>query len=232
LLSGAGRHRLFMLSRFMLSRFMLSRARWAPYAASVANFERSKTFRELVAVVEAEFAAREMSLKPGAAADIVRDRVQQVATQMRITPTSALRYFTADAAAEIARNTTRMLKEHQASQDARPPVRLTAAQAGLVISAFTVAARLGVVNGDPDVAADLCEVITGVSMGLRDGGPVEVSALLLSNGLAWAGLPAEKLAGGGWSVLPGKSRPEDDAGVAAQLRRDLDAIMELHRTSA
>ena len=145
----------------------------------MANFERSKTFRELVAVVEAEFAAREMSLKPGAAADVLRERVQQVATQMRITPASALRYFTADAVAEMARNTTRMLKEHQASQDALPPVRLTAAQAGLVVSAFTVAARLGVVNGDPDVAADLCEVTTGVSIGLRGGGPVEVYALLL-----------------------------------------------------
>jgi hypothetical protein len=58
---------------------------------------------------------------------------------------------------------------------------------------------------------------------------VEVSALLLSNGLAWAGLPAEKLAGGSWAVLPGKSRPEDDAGVAAQLQRDLDAIKALLR---
>jgi hypothetical protein len=195
----------------------------------MATFEHSKTFRELVAIVEAEFDAREMSLKPGAAADIVRERVQQVATQMRITPGSALRYFTADTVAEMARNTTRMLKEHQAAEDARPPVRLTAAQAGLVISAFTVAARLGVVNGDPDVAADLCEVITGVSVDLRGGDPVEVSALLLSNGLAWAGLPAEKLAGGSWSVLPGKSRPEDDAGVAAQLQRDRDAIKALLR---
>jgi hypothetical protein len=104
------------------------------------------------------------------------------------------------------------------------------AQAGLVISAFTVAARLGVVNGDPDVAADLCEVITGVSVELRGGSPVEVSALLLSNGLNWARLPAEKLARGSWSVLPGKSRPEDDAAVAAQLQRDLDAIMALLRT--
>jgi hypothetical protein len=195
----------------------------------VATFERSKTFRELVSVVEAEFAAREMSLKPGAAADIERDRVQLVATQMRITPASALRYFTADAVAEMARNTTRMLKEHQAAEDALPPVPLTAAQAGLVISAFTVAARLGVVKGDPDVAADLCEVITGVGVELRGGGPVEVSALLLSNGLAWAGLPAENLAGGSWAVLPGTSRPEDDAGVAAQLCRDLDAIKALLR---
>jgi hypothetical protein len=86
------------------------------------------------------------------------------------------------------------------------------------------------VNGDPDVAADLCEVITGVSVGLRSGVPVEVSALLLSNGLTWARLPLDKLADGSWAVLPGKSRPEDDAGVAAQLLRDLDAIEELLRT--
>ncbi len=195
----------------------------------MATFERSKTFRELVAVVEAEFAAREMSLKPGAAADIVRDRVQLVTAQMRITPASAL-YFTAEAVPEMARNTARMLKEHQAPEDARPPVLLSAAQAGLVISAFIVAARLGVVNGDPDVAADLCEVIIGVGVALRGGGPVEISALPLGNGLAWAGLPAEKLASGGWSVLPGKSRSEDDAGVAAQLQRDLDAIKQLLRT--
>jgi len=86
------------------------------------------------------------------------------------------------------------------------------------------------VNGDPDGAADLCEVITGVSVELRGGSPVEVSALLLSNGLNWARLPAEKLARGSWSVLPGKSRPEDDAALAAQLQRDLDAIMALLRT--
>ncbi len=196
----------------------------------MATFERSKTFRELVAVVEAEFAAREMSLKPGAAADIVRDRVQLVTAQMRITPASALKYFTAEAVAEMACNTAQMLKEHQAAEDARPPVLLSAAQAGLVISAFIVAARLGVVNGDPDVAADLCEVIIGVGVALRGGGPVEISALPLGNGLAWAGLPAEKLASGGWSVLPGKSRSEDDAGVAAQLQRDLDAIEQLLRT--
>jgi len=42
---------------------------------------------------------------------------------------------------------------------------------------------LGVVNGDPDVAGDLCEVITGVSVRLRAGVPVEVPALLLSNRL-------------------------------------------------
>jgi hypothetical protein len=196
----------------------------------VANYERSKIFRALAAAVEAEFAAREMSLKPGGAENIVRGRVEQVAAHMRITPASALKSFTADAVREMARNTARMLKEHQAAEDARPPVRLTAAQAGLVISAFTVAARLGVVNGDPDVAADLCEVITGVSVGLRGGDPVEVSALLLRNGLTWAGSPAEKLAGGNWAVLPGKTRPEDDAGVAAQLRRDLDAIEGLLRT--
>jgi hypothetical protein len=58
---------------------------------------------------------------------------------------------------------------------------------------------------------------------------VKISALPLGNGLAWAGLPAEKLANGIWSVLPGKTRPEDDAGVAAQLQRDLDAIEELLR---
>jgi len=204
--------------------------RLRPVAKPVANVERSKTFRELVAVVEAEFAAREMSLKPGGADEIVRARVEQVAARMGITLARALKHFTAEAVREMARNTARMLKEHQASQDALPAVGLTAAQAGLVISAFTVAARLGVVNGDPDLAADLCEVITGVGVELRGGDPVEVSALLLSNGLAWAGLPAEKLAGGSWSVLPGKSRPEDDAGVAAQLQRDLDAIKALLRT--
>jgi hypothetical protein len=196
----------------------------------MTNFERSETFRELVAVVEAEFAAREMSLKPGAAHGIMRERVEHVASQMAITPASALKYFTADGVREMARTTVRTLKEYQAHQDALPPVQLSAAHAGLVVSAFTVAARLGVVNGDPDVAADLCEVVTGVSVGLRADVPVEVPALLLGNGLAWARLPADKLAGGSWAVLPGKSRPEDDAGVAAQLRRDLDAIEELLRT--
>lgn len=119
-------------------------------------------------------------------------------------------------------------KEREAAEDSRPPVLLNAEQLGLVLSAFTVAARLGVVNGDPDVAADLCEVITGISMRLREEGvPVEVPALLISKGLLWARLPLDELSEGRWCTLPGKTERETDEQLAATLRADLEVIEQL-----
>jgi hypothetical protein len=96
----------------------------------VANFERSKAFRDLVAVVEAEFAARDMSLKTGAAREMMSERVEYVARQMAITPQAALKKFTPDGVREMARTTVRALKEHQARQDALPPVQLSAEHTG------------------------------------------------------------------------------------------------------
>jgi hypothetical protein len=94
-----------------------------------------------------------------------------------------------------------------------------------VLAAFPVAARLGEVNGDPDLAADLCEVIAGVGCCLRDAeAPVVVSALLLSNGLLWAKLSAESLASGRWAVLPGVTGRDDDQRVAERLQADLETI--------
>lgn len=196
----------------------------------VANFERSKAFRALVEVAEAEFARRDLPLKPGAAENLLRDRVEKVAAQVGVTRQSAPRYFSAETIREHARKTVLMRKEHEARVDEQPPVPLTARQAGLVLSAFTVAARLGAVNGDPDVAADLCEVITGISMALRSSDHVEIPALLLSKGLMWATLPADKVADGEWAVLPGKAGRDVDLQLAAQLRRDLDAIKGLFGT--
>lgn len=197
----------------------------------VANFARGKTFRELVEAAEEEFASRDLPLKPGAAEKLLRDRVEVVAAQIGVSPQSALRYFSAETIRELARKTVLMRKEHEAHVDEQSPVALTVQQAGLVLSAFTVAARLGAVNGDPDVAADLCEVITGVSMALRSSDQVEMSALLLSKGLMWASLPAEKLVDGDWAVLPGKTSRDVDLQLAGQLCRDLDAIRGLLSTA-
>lgn len=184
----------------------------------------SKAFRELAALVDAEFAARGMPLKPGAAEDVLRYRVQDVADQMGITPASALKYFSKDSVRDLARNTARTVKEHEAVQGARPPVHLSPSDAGLVISAFTVAARIGIVNGDPDVAADLCEVIAAVAMELRYEPSIEISTLTLRNGINWARLPTQNLADGTWTVMPGKTQPEVDQGVATKLQLDLDTI--------
>lgn len=194
----------------------------------VGDYRRLKAFRELAELVDAEFAKRGLPLKPGAAADIVAERAEAVADQLRITPRTALNYLTGDALRDLVRSAARDIKEREAAEDARPPVRLDSRQAGLVIAAFTVAARLGVVNGDPDLAADLCEVIAGVGCFLRDGEPpVAVSALLLSNGLMWARLSAESLAAGRWAVLPGVTNWEDDQRVAGRLQADLATIDRL-----
>jgi hypothetical protein len=196
----------------------------------VADFRRLKPFRELVDLVEVEFAERGMPLKPGAAADLVAERAEMVADQLGITPRSALNYFAEDDIKGLARNTARQLKEHQAAQDARSPVSLSFSQAGMVISAFAVAARLSVLNGDPDVAADLCEVITSISICLRDGRPRgEISALLLDNGLNRARVSAENLASGAWSVEPGETDLDADQRIATALSEDIEAIEDLLR---
>ena len=196
-----------------------------PRLLGVADYRRLKAFRELAELVDAEFAARGLPLKPGAAEEMLAERAEAVATRLRVTPRTALTYVTVDAIQEWARGTARELKEREAAEDARPPVRLDSRQAGLVIAAFTVAARLGVVNGDPDLAADLCEVIAGVGCFLRDESPpVSVSALLLSNGLRWARASAETLSSGAWAVLPGVTSLDDDQRVAAHLHADLTKI--------
>ncbi|HKS46380.1 MAG TPA: hypothetical protein VJT49_14965 [Amycolatopsis sp.] len=41
------------------------------------------------------------------------------------------------------------MRETEANDDALPPIPLDPADAGLMISTFAVAARLGTVNGDP-----------------------------------------------------------------------------------
>lgn len=113
-----------------------------------------------------------------------------------------------------------------------PPIPLSTSDVGLMISTFAVAARIGAVNGDPDVATDLCEVITGISMALRTEDLPSAPALLTRNGLRWASLSADRLADGTWTVMPGTEQPHTDQDVAAQLRADLDTIAALTTPSA
>lgn len=124
------------------------------------------------------------------------------------------------------------MRETEANDDVLPPVLLGASEVGLLISMFAVVVRIGVVNGDPDVAADLCEVVTGISMALWEQDLPAVSALLVRNGIRWASLSADRLADGTWAVMPGKPGPDADQGVAAQLRGDLDAIAALTESDA
>lgn len=182
-------------------------------------------------VVEREFKTRQLGLKPGGARELLRSHIHLMANQLGVTSRTALGYVSENTVRELARSAARKMRETEAQEDALPPVIMTSRDAGLVLSTFAVAARVGLVNGDTDVAADLCEVVTGVAMELRREEVPAVSALLLRHGLRWASLPASKVATGEWVVAPDEDQPQRDKGVAEQLRGDLAVITDLVRSS-
>jgi len=173
-----------------------------------------------------------MHLKPGGAKELLRAHLDRVASHLGISKRSALRYLSAETVVALARSAARTMRETEANDDALPPIPLRMADMGRMISAFAVAARIGAVNGDPDVTADLCEVITGISMALRTQDLPAAPALLVRNGLRWASLSADRLADRTWAVMPGTEQPDTDQNVAAQLRADLDAIATLTEPDA
>lgn len=193
----------------------------------MAEFDRTKQFLEIADAIEREFTARNMRLKPDGAKGLLRAHLGRIASQLGISQRSALNYLTPETAAKLARSAARTMRETEANDDALPPIPLDPADAGLMISTFAVAARLGTVNGDPDVTADLCEVITGIGMALRTHSPPTAPALLVRNGIRWASLAADRLTDGTWAVAPPHAQPDVDHGVAAQLRTDLDTISAL-----
>lgn len=165
----------------------------------MAEFDRTKDFIRLADALEREFAARNMHLKPGGAKELLRMHLARVANQLGISKRSALTYLSAETAVALARSASRTMRETEASDDAQPPIPLGTTDAGLMISTFAVAARIGAVNGDPDVTADLCEVITGISMALRTQDLPAAPTLLVRNGIRWASLSAERLSQGTWA---------------------------------
>lgn len=196
-------------------------------APAMAEFDRTKHFIQLADALERESAARNMHLKPGGAKELLRAHLNRVASQLGVGNRSALKYLSAETPVALARSAARTTRETEANDDALPPIPLSTSDAGLMISTFAVAARIGAVNGDPDVTADLCEAITGISMALRTQDLPAAPALLVRNGLRWASLSADRLADGTWTVMPGMEQPHTDQDVAAQLRADLDSIAEL-----
>lgn len=182
------------------------------------------TRRELAAALERELAALGVTLKPSGAAVMIDQKISDVASQMGMRPASALRYFTVDGMRELAQNTARGLKEHEAAEEARPDLVITTDDAGLLVPVFALAARVGLLNGDRDVAADLCEVMAAIGLALRSSPPT-VSTALLAQGVNWAGHVVEQLGAGTWTTDPAHPTTTDqDLMLAAHLRADLDAI--------
>lgn len=168
-----------------------------------------------------------VTLKPGVLGGLVNKRTEAIAEQLGITPRTALRYLTLDGMRELAQNTVRGLKEHQAAEDARLDTIITTEEASLFVPVFALTARIGLLlNGDADVAADLCEVVAAVGLALGSSPPTAPTALMRS-GVRWAELVAEQLGAGAWVTDPAHpSTVEQDLALAAKLRVDLDSIAE------
>jgi hypothetical protein len=80
-------------------------------------------------------------------------------------------------------STSAGLKEQEAAEDALPDTALTVSEAAMLVPLISVSARLGIVNGDPDVAADLSEVGSAIGLALRLMPPVVLSTARLRQGL-------------------------------------------------
>lgn len=182
------------------------------------------TRRELAAALEQELLVRGVRLKPGAAAAIVNDRIEAVADQMRVQPRSAMRYFSVEGMNEMAKSAVRGLKEHEAAEHARPDTLIGVADAALFVSVFSIAARVSVLNGDPDATADLCEALTEIGLALRDP-PANVSTAVLSLALERAAFVVDELAARRWVTDPEHPLGEDaDGRLTASLQADLEKI--------
>lgn len=125
---------------------------------------------------------------------------------------------------DLAQNTASELKEHEAAQDARPDNVIAVNDAGLLVPVFALTASPGLLNGDRDAAADLCEVTAAVGLALRSS-PFTVSTALLELGVSCADHVIEQLGTGAWTTDPAHPTTEEqDVWLAANLRADLDAI--------
>lgn len=110
-------------------------------------------------------------------------------------------------------------------EDTLPDTVLSTADAALFVSVFATTARIGLLNNEPDVAADLCEAVAIVGSALRTT-PVTVPTALLHRAAGWASSVIDLLGVGIWTIDPSR-RPatvEQDARLAVRLQEDLGAI--------
>lgn len=130
---------------------------------------------------------------------------------------------------DLATNLLSGLKQHDAAKDALPDTALpdtvlSTADAALFVPIFAVTARIGLLNGEPDVAADLCEVVAAVGSALRNTPPA-VSTALLRRGVDWASSVVELVEIGIWKIDPTHPAAVDqDVRLVAHLQADLDAV--------
>lgn len=181
------------------------------------------TRRELAAALEQAFAELGSPLKPGAAKLLIDDRIASVAAQLGCSLQTAVRYCDVEGMADLARNTVRGLKEHEAAEDALPAVVIRPEDIALFVPVFAVTARLALVNGDRDMAADLCETVATIGLSLRKP-PASVSTGLLRKAVRQARTARDSLELGFWVADPdGPGGMPFDTHLAAELGLDLDA---------
>ncbi len=182
------------------------------------------TRRELAAALEQELLVRGVRLKPGAAAAIVNDRIEAVADQMRVQPRSADALLQRRGHERDGQERCARTQKHEAAEHARPDTLIGVADAALFVSVFSIAARVSVLNGDPDATADLCEALTEIGLALRDP-PANVSTAVLSLALERAAFVVDELAARRWVTDPEHPLGEDaDGRLTASLQADLEKI--------
>lgn len=125
---------------------------------------------------------------------------------------------------DSAKNSVRGLKDQDATEDALPDTVLSTADAALFVPMFAMTARISLLNGEPDVAADLCEAVAAVGSALRNTPPA-VSTALLRRGVGCASSVIDLVGVGIWTIDPTRAAvAEPDVRLAAHLQADLDAV--------
>lgn len=117
------------------------------------------------------------------------------------------------------------LELHTVVESFRPEMVLCTADAALLVSVFATTARISLLNGEPDVAADLCAAVATVGSALGSPSPA-VSSALLRRASDWASSVFDLAATGIWTTDPSR-RPaavDQDGRLAAQLQADLEGL--------
>ena len=177
-----------------------------------------------------------LSLPQPAAAGLLQDRVRAVAGELRITEQSARRYVTDDTVRDIAREiAVSLVEERPGSAPLEHPrtVRTPLATVGRSVAALAEAARLALVNGDPHLAEQAVQLISGLGQMLAEHEetiPAGQSVLLQQPLLARTHRILEGTAGqvrGGEMRLPDDVPPAAAEALADALARDAGAVRTL-----